>query len=442
MKPVNPATPGKPATRGTATTSASAATGASAAPAATLVTPRIFDDVARDIEAQRAALIALCAKLVAARSVNPPGDTTRVADIVKDYLIAGGIDTEMLIVDPTAPNVIGIAHGKGPGRHVLFNAHMDTMEPGRESDWTVPIFELTRRDGRLYGLGLGNMKGALAAMCLVTVLLARYRDTWNGRLTMTAVSDEVMFGDRGSAALLQGRDDLLGEALISGEGPGYMGLAVAEKGLVWLDIETTAPGGHASRAQRGRTAISELAAALERLDTLNDLYAEVPADLAGLDPGKDRVGLRVSFNIGRITGGTLRGQIARNAHAEADVRLPPGMSIDELLRRAEALIAPFHNTTLKVIKGWNANWTGLTDQVTRAVANSSRAIRGQEPASVVRLPASDAMRWRALGVPAVCYGPQPTLSAGCDDYVVEQELVECAKVYAHAALTLFDMPSR
>ena len=401
------------------------------------MTDTIFQDVARDIDAHREALIELCARLVAAPSVNPPGDTTRVAAIVRDYLASAGVETESLLVDATSPNVIGIVNGCGPGKHVIFNAHMDTMEPGQESDWTVPIYELTRKDERLYGLGLGNMKGALAAMCLVTVLLDRRRDQWNGRLTMTAVSDEVMFGERGSAALLRERDDLLGHALISGEGPGFMALAVAEKGLAWLDIETLTPGGHASRAVRGGTAISELAAVISRLDALNDLYAPVPGDLDGLDPGRDQVGLRLSFNVGKIAGGTLRGQIARRAKAQADVRLPPGMTIEELLERARQIAAPFPHTTIMLVKGWNANWTALTDEVTQTVSAASRAVRGQTPSYVVRLPASDAMRWRALGVPAVCYGPQPTLSAGCDDYVVEQELVDCAKVYAHSALTLF-----
>ena len=57
---------------------------------------------------------------------------------------------------------------------------------------------------------------------------------------------------------------------------------------------------------------------------------------------------------------------------------------------------------------------------------------------VVRLPGSDARRWRDLGVPAVCYGPQPTLSSGVDDYSSEQDLVDCVKVYARAALMLMD----
>ncbi len=400
------------------------------------VNRELIDAVTSDIEAQREPLIQLCADLVAANSVNPPGNTTQVARLVRSFLENAGIDAAALAIDSTTPNIVGSVDGRGSGRHVVFNAHMDTMEPGREADWSVPIFELTRRGGRLYGLGVGNMKGALAAMCVVTAALHRQRRAWSGRLSMTAVSDEVMFGDRGSAALLKERRDLLGDALISGEGPGFMGLAVAEKGVLWLDIETTAPGGHSSRAMRGGTAITELAAALERLDALNDLYTEMPGELQGLDAGDERVGMRVSFNVGRISGGTLRGQIARQAWAEVDVRLPPGITIDAVVARARELTAPMPNTTIRVVKGWNANWTGLNAELTRTVAEAITVVRGKPPNFVVRLPASDAMRWRALGVPAICFGPQPTLSAGCDDYVLEQDLVDCAQVYARSALTL------
>ena len=43
---------------------------------------------------------------------------------------------------------------------------------------------------------------------------------------------------------------------------------------------------------------------------------------------------------------------------------------------------------------------------------------------------------RDMGVPAVCYGPQPTLSAGIDDYAEEKDVLDCAKVYARTALAL------
>lgn len=396
----------------------------------------IIQSITREIDCHRKVLIDLCSRLVSAESISPPGNTRGVADVVESFLEGFGVRGDTVVMDPAAPNIVAVVHGAQPGRHILFNAHMDTMEPGPASNWTVPILELTRKDGRLYGLGLGNMKGALGAMCLVTGLLARHRAHWNGRLTLTAVSDEVLFGERGSATLLRQRNDLLADALISGEGPGYMGLAVAEKGLLWLDVETTADGGHASRARRGATAITELAAALEQLDRLNDWYVAPPPELSELDPGSDKVGQRLSCNIGRIAGGTQRGQIAREAKAELDIRLPPGLGKAAVIAEAQRLTAPYPRTQIREVKGWEANWTDIGSELVRTVSSACRAIRSSAPPYVVRLPASDAMRWRALGVPAICFGPQPTLSAGTDDFVNEQDLVDCAKVYAHATLTM------
>ena len=110
-------------------------------------------------------------------------------------------------MDPDAPNLVGHV-GEKRGRHVVFNAHMDTMQPGDESRWSVPALKLTRKDGRLYGLRMGNMKGALAAMCVASVVLARHRSVMPGYFTMTAVCDEVMFGERGAVHLLKMRDDV------------------------------------------------------------------------------------------------------------------------------------------------------------------------------------------------------------------------------------------
>ena len=61
-------------------------------------------------------------------------------------------------------------------------------------------------------------------------------------------------------------------------------------------------------------------------------------------------------------------------------------------------------------------------------------VRGKPPALVVRLPASDASRWRRAGVQAVCFGPQPLLASGIDDFVYRKDFLDCAKIYAIAAL--------
>jgi succinyl-diaminopimelate desuccinylase len=91
---------------------------------------------------------------------------------------------------------------------------------------------------------------------------------------------------------------------------------------------------------------------------------------------------------------------------------------------------------INVVKAWDANWTALDNPLVVELAAAAEKVRGARPPFVVRLPGSDARRWRDLGVPAVCYGPQPTLSAGMDDYVEEQDVIDCAKIYARTALAL------
>ena len=393
------------------------------------------DAVCRDIDAAREELIELCGQLVAAASVNPPGRTVEVAEVVRSYLSGYGIATQMVTADDEAPNIVGCVEAGAGGRHVVFNAHMDTMEAGDEAAWTVPITRLSRRDGRLYGLGMGNMKGALAAMCLATAILKRHGNAWKGRLTMTAVCDEVMFGERGAVFLLRERPDVTGDFLISGEGPGFMHFAVAEKGLLWLDVEARSGGGHASRALRGDTAVTKLAAFLARIDAMNEMYATLPRELTGVSCGEGNLGLRLSLNAGTLAAGTVRSQVAPRARAQLDIRLPPGISA----QACESMIREQTDgdaISIAVVKSWDANWTALDNPLVVELVTAATLVRGTSPPFVVRLPGSDARRWRELGVPAVCYGPQPTLSAGVDDYANEQDVVDCAKIYARTVLAL------
>src|SRR4029077_3931807 len=117
------------------------------------------DAVCREIDAAREELIDLCGQLVAAASVNPPGRTVEVAEVVRSYLSGYGIATEMVTADDEAPNIVGCVEAGAGGRHVVINAHMDTMEAGDEAAWTVPITRLSRRGGRLFGLGMGHEEG-------------------------------------------------------------------------------------------------------------------------------------------------------------------------------------------------------------------------------------------------------------------------------------------
>ncbi len=398
--------------------------------------------VLQSVAEQREEIVELCAELVAAPSVNPDGDTRETADVVTRALTDRGIGSRNERLVPTMPSVIAEIDSGRPGPHLVLNVHLDTMPPGDESAWTHPVWELTRVDGRLYGLGMGNMKGAVAAMVTAAALLSEHRESWCGRITFTAVSDEVVFGDNGAAYLLREHPDLYGDALICGEGPGFRRLALGEKGVLWVALTADGPAGHSSAVQRGRSASARIAQAVTRIDDLTGRTGTLPPELTVMarSEGDPDPGLILTANVGTLRAGTFVGQMATSASAEVDLRLPPGITADEAVALVESAVADVESVRVRRLKGWDANWTAPEAPLNRAWDAASRAVIDAPPTFAIRLPASDASRWRRNGVQALCYGPQPTWSAGIDDYADEAEVLNCAALYTLTALEYLGAP--
>lgn len=395
----------------------------------------IADAIAADVDARSDDLLAFLGRLVAAESPNPPGDTRAVAALVADRLARAGIAHRIVARVPEKPNLLAVADSGRPGPHLVLNVHLDTIHPGEVSDWSVPLYEATHRDGRILGLGVGNMKGAVAAMTLAFELLAARRGDWCGRVTFTAVADETVFGPDGAAFLLGTEPDLLGDAVICGEGPGAMGLGLAEKGVLWLALDAAAPSAQGMLARPRSSATTRLAAAIVELDGWNDVLATAPDAIAAVAAHPERDGLRLSVNTGTLAGGRFVSQSATRATAEIDFRIPPGLDIATIESRVDAVLAGIGGLARRRIKGWEPNWTAADSPIVAAVAAAHHAVRGAPAVPVVRLPASDASRWRQRGIPAVCYGPQADLVSGVDDWVHARDVIDCAKIYTVAALT-------
>jgi succinyl-diaminopimelate desuccinylase len=388
--------------------------------------------LSKGVEDHAGEMIDLCDALIEAASPNPPGDTRAAANVVQEFLTSQGHESESRASDETMPNIVSRCKSGAEGRVVILNVHLDTMPPGNPADWSVPLYRMSRRNGALYGLGIGNMKAAVAAMVVAYKILALHRDLWAGELVFTAVSDECVFGEAGAAYLLADDPGLTGDALISGEGPGGMRLGVAEKGVVWYRLDSVAEGGHATSVVRGASAVTRLARVILELDRMNGRRGIVPPDLEALG-ATDDPGLTLSINPGTIRGGELISQVATGASAEVDCRIPPGLTVSDLDGLVQEAVgkAP---VTCRRLKGWNANWTSISSDLVDSFRIAIQVIRPGPVSYAIRLPASDASRWRALGVPALCYGPQRGYSAGVDDSVLEQDVIDTAKVYVAGAL--------
>lgn len=87
--------------------------------------------------------------------------------------------------------------------HLVFAGHTDVVPPGRESAWTHPPFAGICHEGRVYGRGAVDMKGAIAAfLSAVSLFLPTFRKKSVGTLSFLITGDEEGPALNGTRALL------------------------------------------------------------------------------------------------------------------------------------------------------------------------------------------------------------------------------------------------
>ena len=145
--------------------------------------------------------VALTRELVRIDSRNPslvpggPGEAA-VARALCAILTAWGFAAELRDAAPGRPNVVARI-GKGGGRSLMFNGHLDVV--GTDGMTHAP-FDAHESDGRMYGRGSCDMKAGVAAMCAAAV---RAVDAGlEGEIIVAAVADEE-YDSAGTRALVR-----------------------------------------------------------------------------------------------------------------------------------------------------------------------------------------------------------------------------------------------
>ena len=110
-------------------------------------------------KAREEQVVALCQDLVRQRSYS--GEEKGVVDVLSARMKELGFDE--VTVDRYG-NIIGCIRGNRPGRKLLFDGHIDTVPVTEEKEWQYPPFAAEIHEGKIYGRGTSDMKGAVAAL--------------------------------------------------------------------------------------------------------------------------------------------------------------------------------------------------------------------------------------------------------------------------------------
>ncbi|MXX07973.1 MAG: acetylornithine deacetylase [Gammaproteobacteria bacterium] len=221
-------------------------------------------------------------------------------------------------------------YGSGPGGIVLAG-HTDTV-PYDEQLWSADPLRLRERDGRLYGLGVTDMKGffPIAIEAVRPLLDQEFREP----LIILATADEEtsMQGARTLAEMGRPR----ARSAIIGEPTGMRPIR-SHKGIMMESVRILGSSGHSSDPGLGRNALDAMHLVIaDLIDFRRELRDRYQSDLFEIP--------WPTLNLGVIHGGDNPNRICGHCELQFDIRLMPGMHIEslreEIRQRVDSVTAP------------------------------------------------------------------------------------------------------
>ena len=262
-------------------------------------------------------------------------------------------------------------------KRLILNGHVDVV-PGLPAQFTV-----AERDGRLYGRGTQDMKGAVAATLVLLKDLAERGE--QPSVSWQFVTDEEIGGDDGTGYLLN--QGYLGALFIAGE-PTDLEIVHRAKGILWTTVRLVGNPAHGSRPWDGTNPVAAVAAGLGKL---LERYP-IPAEPVW----------RTTVTPSAIQSGDAHNRVPPECLLKLDIRRVPDESPDAILAAVRdcfpgaEITTPHNGTSLE---------TDIEHAEVQRLAAALQAETGASPRFRHEHFASDARYYSERGMAAVCCGP-------------------------------------
>jgi succinyl-diaminopimelate desuccinylase len=333
-------------------------------------------------------LVALARRLIGYET-SEPETISEAAAFVKGWLEARGIEAERDQVRGLP--VIRAEVGPATAPTVVLEGHIDVVPA--HADQFTPRLE----GDRLYGRGSYDMKGALAAMMIVT---AAMRDQDQVRVRLGIVGDEESEEgeERGCDHLVD--SGFVGDFAITGE-PTDLHIGVEAKGVLALRLEVGGRAAHGATPWLGDNAVLNAIDVFRSIESLP--FARHSSELFD----------RPSINLGRIWGGDALNKVPDRCVIDVDIRYLPDQDPAAILAEVRALPG---SEAISLLTRPPAT-VDRESVFVRALRDAAAMRDHGEPMSVGRDGASDVVSFLRVGVPAVEFGPVGAGHHGPEEWV-------------------------
>jgi succinyl-diaminopimelate desuccinylase len=262
--------------------------------------------------------------LVKIPSENPPGDVSKLATYILDYLESHDLETEKIEPVENKVNVLGKLSGSGEKRAFLFNGHIDVVPSGSVDFWSFDPYGGIIKEDKMYGRGTGDMKGAIASAIMAAIILKKCNINLKGDFLLHCVADEEVDSVYGTKYLIENgyeNPDNISMAVI-GEGSVYNNRVYAQLAVMGVhrySIKVRGKSAHESRPYEGENAVLKMCKVLLSLSEHNLNFIQHP-----LFPDPSWVAGSI------IKGGVKDSIIPELCESNYSVRSVPGMTTESI----------------------------------------------------------------------------------------------------------------
>jgi len=399
----------------------------------------MYEKVFSLIDSRVDQLIADTQELVRTPSINPGQFEKEVAEVFSRQLNRDGLRHELVGPEPMRSSVLVEMSGDAEGG-LLFNGHLDVVPTGDESKWTSPPFAADVRDGRLYGRGSTDMKGAVCAFKHAMLAVRDAGVPLKKSVWLHAVADEECGGRMGTAWIADNGHLPEADMGIVGECSTYKGeiaIVRACTGIVQLKFESRGKASHAAKPHEGNNAIINMCRVMIALQDKYERDETVYDEM--LPPN-------TISPATTIKGGVKTNVIPDYCEAEVDIRVVPNMTPENVRAKIDAIIEgvrkehPEVNVTY-TMGHWDPETLVSADApVIKEAEKAVERVMGYTPKHMKRSGTTDARFLTTRGLPSpVAFGPGDVLIGkmhDVDESVGVQDLVNWSKVYAAMILSV------
>ncbi|MCD4761027.1 M20/M25/M40 family metallo-hydrolase, partial [bacterium] len=173
-----------------------------------------------------------------------PGKEKEISKFIAGRFRNENFNVDLQEVEHSRYNVIVKMSGNRKGKSLALNGHLDIVPPGEDM---VTPYNPTIKNGRLYGRGSADMKGAVGAMMYTLILLKKCRVILRGSVYFTGVIGEET-GGTGTRFLVN--SGFKPDFVIVGE-PTNLNLVTSHKGVQQLSITIKGKAAHGDIPNKG-----------------------------------------------------------------------------------------------------------------------------------------------------------------------------------------------